>query len=107
MLEIESSTLFDDLDGDDLDAIDDAYDEMLDLMDNAADSAPDEIKADFEFLVEESRDLVDALRDVDFDFEAIDQSILEDPESIAAGERVDEYGERLCGIESDTGDTSG
>jgi hypothetical protein len=107
MLEIESTTLFDDIDGDDLDAIDAAYDEMLDLMDNAADSAPAEIKDDFEFLVEQSRDLVDASRDADFDFEAIDPSILEDPESIAAGESVDEYGERVCGIESDTGDTGG
>jgi hypothetical protein len=80
---------------------------MLDLNDGAADSAPDEIKDDFEFLVEKSRELADALKDADFDFDAIDQSILDDPETIAAGERVDEYGERVCGIESDTGDAGG
>ena len=105
--DLETNTLLDDVDIDDPDAIENAFEEMIDLAEEAADSAPDEIKDDLEFLVEESRDLVDALREVDFDFEAIDPSILADPESIAAGERVDEYSVRVCGIESDTGDTGG
>ena len=76
-------------------------------MDGAADVAPDEIKEDFEFMVEQSRELVAALKAVDFDFDAVDQSLFDDPETNAAGQRIEVYGESECGIESefDTVDT--
>jgi hypothetical protein len=99
--------VLDDVDVEDPAAIESAFEEMIDLTEEAADSAPDEIKADVELVVEAAKDLVDELRDVDFDFTALDETVLDNPEATEAGERIEEYGERVCGIGStdDTLDT--
>jgi hypothetical protein len=102
--ELDSNDVLDDVDIEDPDAIESAFEEMIDLTQQAADSAPDEIKDDVELVVETARDLVDELRDVDFDFTALDQSVLDNPEATAAGERIDAYGERVCGIDGGSTD---
>ncbi len=102
--DLESNSPLDDVDSTDPDAIENAFDEMIDLSEEAADSAPDEIKDDVELVIEETKKLVEQLRDVDFDFTALDESLLENPEATAAGERIAEYEERVCGIETDAFD---
>jgi hypothetical protein len=102
--DIDSSTLFDDIDISDPDSVENAYEAAIELMEDAADSAPDEIEDDVETMIDGTKELVDALRDVDFDIAAIDPSIVFDAEAEAAAERITEYGERVCGIEADTGD---
>lgn len=102
--DIDSSTLFDDIDISDPDSVENAYEAAIELMEDAADSAPDEIEDDVETMIDGTKELVDALRDVDFDISAIDPSIVFDAEAEAAAERITEYGERVCGIEADTGD---
>ena len=104
--DMDSNTLFDDLDISDPDSIENTYEEAIDLMEDAADSAPDEIEADVETVIEGTKDLLEALRDADFDFATLDESVI-DPETEAAATRITEYGERECGIGGDdnTGDT--
>jgi hypothetical protein len=106
--DLESNSAIDDVVSNDPDAIENAFEEMIDLAEEAADSAPDEIKDDVELLVDETKRLVEELRDVDFDFTALDESVVENPEATAAGERLDAYLARECGFDDnivDTGDT--
>jgi hypothetical protein len=102
--DLEDNTPFDDIDITDPLAVESAYEEVLSIMDDAADSAPDEIKADFAIVVANATRAVEALKAVNFDFNVVDQSIFDDPEADAAGKRLDLYGQRVCGFESDTGD---
>jgi hypothetical protein len=99
--DLESNTVFDDIDVDDPDSVENAYRESIDILDNAVDSAPDEIKADVETVLASTEKLVDALEDVDFDFAALDESVLGDLETVDASDRIEEYGVRVCGISSD------
>ena len=92
---------FDNLDITDPDSVENAFQEIQDLMEEAADSAPDEIEDDVEILVDQARELFDALEDADFDFTELDDSALDTPEADAAAERIDEY----CGFDDDLGDT--
>jgi hypothetical protein len=102
---LDSNTLFEDIEFDNADSLEETYDEILDLLDDAGDAAPDEIKADFEILIESSKELVTALADVDYDFAKVDQTILENPEAEAASARVEAYNDRVCGIDTDFDDT--
>jgi hypothetical protein len=96
--DLESNTLFDEIDVDDPESVESAYRGVVDILDDAADSAPDEIKADVETVLASTEELVEALEDVDFDFTAIDESVLGDLETVDASDRIEEYGERVCGI---------
>jgi hypothetical protein len=102
--DLESNSPLDDVDSTDPDAIESAFEEMIDLTEQAADSAPDEIKDDVELVVAETKKLFDELRAVDFDFTALDESLLDNPEATAAGEAIAEYEQRVCGIETDSFD---
>jgi hypothetical protein len=92
---------FDNLDITDPDSVETAFQEVQVLMEDAADSAPDEIEDDVQILVDQARELFDALEDADFNFDELDASALETPEADAAAERIDEY----CGFDDDLDDT--
>ena len=72
-------------------------------------AAPEEIEADLELLASGTRELIDALAASDYDVEAFaldegNQELvanLDSEEYTAAGERIDAYGERECGITID------
>jgi hypothetical protein len=92
---------FDNLDINDPDSVENAFQEVRDLMEEAADSAPDEIEDDVRILVDQAKEFFEALEDADFNFGELDDSALETPEADAAAERIDEF----CGFDDDTGDT--
>jgi hypothetical protein len=98
--DLESNTRFDDIEFDDPDSVEDAYREVADILDDAVDSAPDEIKVDVQTVLTRTEELIDALEAVDFDFAALDESVLGDLETADASDRIEEYGERVCGIAS-------
>ncbi len=85
----------------DPEALENAYQSMIDLVEDAADSAPEEVKADIELTVERSKVIFDALKDADFNILDVDQAVFEDPEAEAASERIEAYNERECGIADD------
>ncbi|HEX4981334.1 MAG TPA: hypothetical protein VFV63_06535, partial [Ilumatobacteraceae bacterium] len=82
-------------------SVENAYREVVDVLDDAVDSAPDEIKADVETVLTSTENLLDKLEDVDFDFAALDEADLGDQATIDASERIEEYDERVCGVVSD------
>ena len=73
---------------------------MIDLVEDAAESAPEEVKADIELTVERSKVIFGALSDADFNILDVDQAVFEDPEAEAASERIEAYNEQ-CGIADD------
>jgi hypothetical protein len=99
------SDLLDDVDFTDPEAIEDAFQQVIGSLEDAADSAPEEIEADVELTLDGFKELFDALQAVDFDFLEIDVSLAENPEVEAASDRIEEYNERECGIERDSDDT--
>ena len=105
--DLESETVFGSIDVEDPDSVETAYREIVEILGNAVDSAPDEIKADVQTVLDSTEELLAALEDVDFDFAALDESVLGDLETVEASDRIEEYGERVCGIASgdETADT--
>jgi hypothetical protein len=103
----ETPQQLDDLDITDPESVEDAFKSVVDLMEDAAGSAPDEIDEDVQILVDQFKEVYDQLEEVDFNFVDIDQSALENPEADAASARIDEF----CGFDSsddvdiDSGDT--
>ena len=93
----------DDLDINDPESVENAFQEVVDLMEEAADRAPDEIEDDVELLVDQAKTFFEALKDADFNFLDVDQAALENTEADAASDRIDEF----CGFDSDdaTSDT--
>ncbi len=76
-----------------------AFNELVSLTERAAEIAPDEVSDDFAARVESLGEIRDALDDVDFDFTAVDESLLADSdEEAAAQDRVESFIERECGI---------
>ena len=96
--------LLEGVDFNDPDALEDSYQQMIDLVEDAAGSAPEELEADIDLVVDRSKVIFDALKDADFNILDVDQSVFEDPEADAASERIDAYNEAECGIESDLDD---
>jgi hypothetical protein len=94
-------TLFDSMDINDPDSVENAYQEFVNVFEDAADNAPDEIKADMEIVLERIKTAFEALKDADFNIVEVDQAVFEDPEADAASDRIDAYNEEVCGIESD------
>ena len=92
---------FDDLDITDPESVENAFKEVVDLIDEAADSAPDEIEDDVKIVSDQFKEFFDQLEDADFDFTEIDQTALDNPEADAATERIDEF----CGLDPDAGET--
>ena len=84
----------------DPEALEGAYQSMIDLVEDAAESAPEEVKADIELTVERSKVIFGALSDADFNILDVDQAVFEDPEAEAASERIEAYNEQ-CGIADD------
>ena len=73
---------------------------VVDLFDDAADAAPDEIEEDVQVLADQFKEFFDELEDADFNPAAIDPSVLDNPEADAASERIDEF----CGLDPDAGE---
>ena len=100
LMEGAETPAFDDLDITDPESVENAFREVVDLIDEAADSAPDEIEDDVRILSDQFKAFFDQLEDADFDFTQIDQTALDNPEADAASERIDEF----CGIDPDAGE---
>jgi hypothetical protein len=98
--------LLEGVDFSDPDALEDSYQQMIDLVEDAAGSAPEELEADIDLVVDRSKVIFEALKDADFNILDVDQSVFEDPEADAASERIDAYNEAECGIESDLDDST-
>ncbi|MGH9133917.1 MAG: hypothetical protein ACRDZZ_08285 [Ilumatobacteraceae bacterium] len=101
----EGEDLLEGVDFSDPDAIEDAYRTMIDRINDASDSAPDEIRDDIELVIDRSEAVFEALEDADFNILDVDQSVLEDPEAEAASERIDAYLDNECGITTDSDDS--
>jgi hypothetical protein len=99
-LDADESVL-DDLDFTDPESLEDAFRQVVDTIENAADEAPDEIRDDVNLIADGFNDLVDELERVDFNFLDVDSSVLDNPELEAASDRIADYNERVCGIETD------
>jgi hypothetical protein len=97
--------LLEGVDFNDPEALEDSYQQMIDLVEDAAESAPEEIADDIDLVVDRSKVIFDALRDADFNVLDVEQSVFDDPEADAASERIDAYNEAECGIESDLDDS--
>jgi hypothetical protein len=88
---------FDNLDIDDPESVENAFREVVGIMEEAADSAPDQIEDDVQVLVDQFREFLDQLEESDFNFSEIDQSALDNSEAEAANERISEF----CGFDTD------
>ncbi len=67
-------------------------------------AAPEEIAADVESVVSATNEFITALRDANWDLLALDETAIagvNSDEITEAGERIDAYGERECGIRID------
>ncbi len=72
-----------------------------DALDTLEDEAPGEIKADVQTLSRAFGQLIDALDDVGYDVTKLtpeQQQLISNPDIQAASERLERYGERVCGI---------
>lgn len=85
-----------------------AYDEFVSALDDVRGDAPDEIREDVEVAADAAQEFFDALDDVDFNILDLDLSSLQDvtTDLEAAGDRIEEYNERVCGIPADDEDTA-
>jgi hypothetical protein len=101
LMEGAETPAFDELDITDADSVENAFREVVDLIEEAADSAPDEIEDDVQILADQFETFFDELEEADFNFAEIDQTALDSPEADAASERIDEF----CGLEPDAGET--
>jgi flagellin-like hook-associated protein FlgL len=90
-----------------------AFNEVDDVLDQAIDRAPDEIRDDFETISEAYDEFRAVLEDYDFDVSALIADaaanpqnmerldVLRSPEVDAASARIDQYSEDVCGIDVD------
>ena len=92
----------------DAEQLEQAYGDFVDALDEVRDSAPEEIREDVRVAADASQEFFDALADVDFNILDLDPQGMEEITSDleAAGERIDEYNERVCGIPNDEDDTA-
>lgn len=76
-----------------------AFDELFELTEQAADIAPEEIRADFELVRDGLSDVRSQLEDVDYDITAINEEDFADTEEQnAASDRIEAFIEEECGI---------
>ncbi len=104
----EVETLSDQLDSDALNfadpaAVEAAYTGFVEAIDDAVAVAPPEIAADVETTARGFRLLSDALASVEWNFLDADLSVIDelDAEMTAAGDRIGDYNEQVCGIAQD------
>jgi hypothetical protein len=102
--EFDEEDPFENLDDDDFGGFREGFEQMQDLLEEIQAIAPAEIRDDFATIAGGFGQLRDALEAVDYNFFALDESALEGFEDIRfeeAGNRIDEYNERVCGISRD------
>ncbi len=105
--EIEAAMGDEFLSSTDPDVVDEQYNELNDILGEAVDRAPDEIRPDLEIVADGLRSFIDVLAEYDYDFVALAEdpealealSSLEGPEFDEASLRVEEYFTEVCGIE--------
>ena len=92
--------LFGDVDFTDPEAMRSAFEEATDVLEDAADAAPEEIQDDVNTSLDAFREYIDVLEEADYDFTQIDTAAFDEigAEAEEAGARIDAYNERVCGI---------
>jgi hypothetical protein len=84
--------------------IEEAFTSFQATFEEWEEAAPEEIAADVESVVSATDEFVTALRDANWDLLALDETAIagvNSDEITEAGERIDAYGERECGIRID------
>jgi hypothetical protein len=102
----DQDQVFENMDFTNPDTIEEAFTSSRDLLDDAVDEAPEEIRDDVETVRDGFSTLVDELEAVDFDFMQLDTAVLDEigVEVQEASDRIAAYSEEECGIvaEDDT-----
>ncbi|MCU0259720.1 MAG: hypothetical protein MUE78_01750 [Ilumatobacteraceae bacterium] len=91
-------------------AVEEQFRSSVEVLQRAADAAPEEISDDVQTTVEAFEELVGLLEDADFDFLAIDQAAFEEigVRAEEASANIEEFNETECGIPaSGSSDESG
>ncbi|HEC08871.1 MAG TPA: hypothetical protein ENI86_04770 [Acidimicrobiales bacterium] len=83
------------------------FDEVMPRMEQAAKSAPDEIKSDINTILSGMKDLKKELESVDYDITKLDPAVLDQPAMDQASDNIDEYMANVCGIDTGSSDGSG
>lgn len=89
----------------DPDALRETYGRFRDQIEGARDAVPDEIEDDFALVAESFVAFDDALAAVDYNFLALDQTVLAEfdtAELAEASNNIDLYNEQVCGIPADS-----
>jgi hypothetical protein len=100
----EEEDPFENLDDDDFGSFREGFEQAQGILEEIVAIAPAEIRDDFVTIAEGFGQLRAALEAVDYNFFELDESALEGFEDIRfeeAGEAIDEYNERVCGIPRD------
>ncbi len=71
-------------------------------LSRAVDIAPEELRADFQLVLESSMSMISQLAENGGDFGSLDASDFGNPEVVAAGERVEAYNLDVCGYDDTT-----
>lgn len=101
----------------DLDILGDAssvqedFESLFDLFDEAIDKAPDEIKSDFETLADGMHEMQRLLEDADYDFTVVDETamneVIDNQTFNDASNRIDQYMTEVCGLEDSSSTDTG
>jgi hypothetical protein len=104
----ETNSDLESMDFTDPESVEATYQRFVDQLQDVRDQAPDAIREDVEQLADFSQQFFDALADVDFNFVDVDLAAIEEmsDEMEAASNRIQQYNEDVCGIESDVDDTT-
>jgi hypothetical protein len=100
--------LFSDVDFTDPEAMRAAFSEATEVLEEAADKAPDEISDDVNLSLDTFREYLAVLEEADYDILNIDPTEFEQigAEAEPAGQRISAYNERVCGIVSTDTETT-
>lgn len=71
-------------------------------LSKAVSIAPESLRADFQVVLESSMSMVSELVENGGDYSALESTSLENPEFVAAAERVDRYNVEVCGYDAAT-----
>lgn len=94
------------LDFTDPEAVQEQFTSFRDALEDAIDEAPDEIQEDVEASKAAFDEIIEALEAADWNFLDIDTALFEELGTRAeeAGDRIEAYNERVCGIEASDDD---
>jgi hypothetical protein len=95
--------LFSDVDFTDPEAMRTAFENATEVLEDAADSAPEEIQDDVNTSLDAFRQYIEVLEEANFDITQIDTASFDEigADAEEAGARIDAYNERVCGLADD------